>query len=447
MNLEPAYRQAGLKPETLNKVLIITYYWPPSGGSGVQRWLKFVKYLPALGWKPHVVAPENPSFTIKDESLLKDVPAEAQIIRLPIWEPYDAFFKLSGLFGNKNVKQSDFVSTGKKSLFKKLSTWVRGNYFVPDARVFWVKPSVKFLENYLKENQIDRIVTTGPPHSVHLIGLKLKTQNPSLKWIADFRDPWSEWDLLDTLSLSQSARKKHQQLERQVLKSADKVVTIAPYHVQRFEALGDRKVDLITNGFDEDDFKDVVNARTSKFTIRHVGIVDELRDPRPVMIALKQLADANPEFANQLTVEFIGNVNSPFKAFVTGDSVLSRFTKFIDTIPHAQLLKLYGETDVQLLVLAFTAIAPGNLPGKMFEYLASGNPILAIGPTKGDAADVLRQTQTGEIFEHEDAEGIRKNILKSYENWRRGTGNASRNVNAFTRENLTEQLVKILDSL
>jgi glycosyltransferase involved in cell wall biosynthesis len=436
-----------LKPETLNKILIITYYWPPSGGSGVQRWLKFVKYLPASGWKPYVVAPENPSFTIRDETLLNDVPPEAKIVRLPIWEPYNAFFKLSRLFGKRNVRQSDFVSTGKKSAFHKASSWVRGNLFIPDARVFWVNPSVRFLKKYIAEHQIGHIVTTGPPHSVHLIGLKLKAHNPMLKWVADFRDPWSEWDLLDTLSLSLRARKKHRALEREVLHAANRVITIAPFHVQRFEELGGRNVDLITNGFDEDDFKEIVHARTDKFTIRHVGIVDELRDPRPVMVALKQITESNSEFAKEVRLEFIGNVNSYFKSFVTNDPVLSQFTKFIDTIPHAQLLKLYGETDVQLLVLAFTAIAPGNLPGKMFEYLASGNPILAIGPTHGDAADVLKQTQSGEIFEHADIEGIRKNIVLGYRKWKEGVPPAPRDVKPYTRQHLTEQLVRILNSL
>lgn len=431
----------------MTKVLIITYYWPPSGGSGVQRWLKFVKYLPGFGWKPYVVAPENPSFTIQDKSLLHDVPPEAVVIRLPIWEPYHAFFKLSRLFGKKNVKQSDFVSTGKRSLFQQISTWVRGNYFIPDARIFWVKPSVTFLEKYLTENQLDKIVTTGPPHSVHLIGLHLKKRNPALIWIADFRDPWSEWDLLDTLSLSSSTRKKHQRLEKQVLQVADRVITIAPYHVQRFETLSGRKVDLITNGFDEHDFSKIVYTKTQKFTIRHVGIVDELRDPRPVMEALKEIAASDSGFSKTVTVEFIGNVNSSFKEFVAHDPALASFTKFIDTIPHDQLLKLYGETDVQLLVLANTAIAPGNLPGKMFEYLASGNPILAVGPTAGDAADVLKLTKSGKIFEHDDVEGIKINILNAYDDWTNDVVQDVGNVSSFTRKNLTNQLVKILDDL
>jgi glycosyltransferase involved in cell wall biosynthesis len=288
------------------KVLIITYYWPPSGGSGVQRWLKFVKYLDREGWDTLVFTPENPSFTVQDPSLQKDVPPKTEVLRLPIWEPYKLFQRLSGVAGNKkNVAPSDFITTGKKSFFQSVSSWVRGNLFIPDPRVFWVKPSVTFLSDLIVSNNIDKIITTGPPHSIHLIGLELKKKHPSLKWVADFRDPWSEWDILDTLSLTSLARTRHKKLEYQVLKHADRVVTIAPFHVRRFTALGGRPVDLITNGFDTDDFKGIVKRRTEHFTIRHIGVVDELRDPRPFMNAVARLLAADPSFRNSVSIEFI----------------------------------------------------------------------------------------------------------------------------------------------
>lgn len=432
---------------TNKKVLIITYYWPPSGGSGVQRWLKFVKYLVPSGWEPYVFTPENPSFTIEDKSLLKDVPSSVEVIRFPIWEPYQLFFKLSSLFGKKNPQQVDFISTGKKSLFQSISAWVRGNFFIPDARVFWVKPSVAYLSDFIVRNNIDKIITTGPPHSVHLIGLRLKKKNPALQWIADFRDPWSEWDLLDTLSLTTLARMKHQRLEREVLTKADRVITIAPYHVNRFEALGGRKVDLITNGFDKEDFAGIKNIQTEKFTIRHVGIVDELRDPRPVMQALKQICVSTPEFQAQVTVEFIGKVNAAFKNYVEIDDQLSGIVKFHDQMPHAQLLAGYGSTDLQLLVLAHTQLAPGNLPGKFFEYLASGKPILGIGPTEGDAADILKKTGAGVICERGDIDGIKSELLRYYQSWKSGSSNNSSGIELYSRKNLTVELTKILEEL
>ncbi|NOS92873.1 MAG: glycosyl transferase [Cyclobacteriaceae bacterium] len=295
----------------------------------------------------------------------------------------------------------------------------------------------------MKANEIKKIITTGPPHSMHLIGLELKKKDPSLRWIADFRDPWSEWDLLDTLSLTQWARKRHQALEKKVLTTADEVITIAPFHVTRLEALSGRKVQLITNGFDEDDFAGIVHKKTSRFTIRHVGVVDELRDPRPVMEAVKSLCLENPEFANNVLIEFIGNVNSAFKNYVAGDEQLNKVTRFVDQMPHSELLKLYGETDLQLLVLAHTAIAPGNLPGKFFEYLASGNPILAIGPTEGDAAHVLKETEAGKIFERESIEEIKISLAESFAKWpdKNSTGRSA----IYSRSSLTHQLIELLN--
>lgn len=427
------------------KVLIITYYWPPSGGSGVQRWLKFVKYLPQFGVEPVVFTPENPSFEIRDDSLLKDIPPQTEVIRFPIWEPYRAFQKVSGWLGRKPTAQTDLITTGKKSLFQKITTWVRGNLFIPDARIFWVKPSVSFLPDILKSNDIHTIITTGPPHSLHLIGLKLKKKNPDLKWIVDLRDPWSEWDLLDTLSLSARARKRHQKLEREVLTLADQVITIAPFHAARFGALGGRKVELITNGYDEEDFIGIKRVRTTKFTIRHIGMVDELRDPRPFMEALKQLMMVDSDFSMKVVVEFIGSVNRTFQDFVKGDPVLSQVTVFSKPVPHAELLKLYGGTDVQLLVLAFTVLAPGNLPGKLFEYMASGNFILGIGPADGDAASILRQTNSGVIVERNDRDGLVSELQARFKLWTTGADSPRRAVNSYSRKELTRQLVNLLE--
>lgn len=411
----------------------------------MQRWLKFVKYLTRMGWEPFVFTPENPSFTIRDESLEKDVPATVEVIRFPIWEPYQLFFKIQRLFGKKEIKPTDFITTGKKSFFQSISSWIRGNFFIPDARVFWVKPSVTFLGDFIVSNQISKIITTGPPHSIHLIGERLKRKMPEIKWIADFRDPWSEWDLLDTLSLTSWARARHKTLEHGVLSQADHVITIAPYHVQRLQLLANRGVHLITNGFDDEDFRNIHRRKNEKFTIRHIGIVDELRDPRPVMKAIRNILDRDSSLMDKIRVEFIGNVNSAFKAEIEKDTLLSRVTGFVDHIPHHTLLKIYGQTDLQLLVLAHTVIAPGNLPGKFFEYLASGNPILAIGPIDGDAALVLKETNSGTIHEREDHKCIMNSLQNFYDNWLNNKPNSDRNIDNYTRTALTTQLIKLLE--
>jgi glycosyltransferase involved in cell wall biosynthesis len=429
------------------KVLIVTYYWPPSGGSGVQRWLKFVKYLNQAGWDTIVCTPENPSFSMMDPSLVNDVPSTAEVVKLPIWEPYDTFYKVAGFFGKKKPGAMDLISTGKKSAFQRMSSWVRGNMLIPDPRVFWVKPASKYLKELIRTRDIDKIITTGPPHSIHLIGLKIKRRFPAVKWIVDMRDPWSEWDLLDTLMLSQSARNKHRRLERRVLQEADRVVTIAPYHVMRFEKLGGRKVDLITNGFDTDDFQKVQRVKTPRFTIRHTGVVDELRDPRPFMTALKKFVGSQPSIKETIIIEFIGNVNSSFMTYVLEDPVLSSITKFTSTVPHKELLQLYGHTDLLLLVLAHTALAPGNLPGKLFEYLASGIPIVGIGPVDGDAADVIGKSRAGAIFERDHEAAMIDMLRKYYDLWKEGRMDSQTDATPFTRKKLTDKLIGILESL
>ncbi len=410
----------------------------------MQRWLKFVKYLPSFGWQPFVFTPENPSFEISDETLMKDIPKEAEVIHFPIWEPYGLFKSILKLTGKESVSQIDLVAAGKKSFFQSVISWVRGNVFIPDARVFWVKPAVAFLGDFIKSNGITTIITTGPPHSLHLIGLRLKKKNPALHWIADFRDPWSEWDLLDTFSLSSWARMRHRQLERNVLQGADRVVTIAPFHVDRLEFLGKRKVDLITNGFDEDDFTSIQRIKTDKFTIRHIGMVDELRDPKPFLLAMKLVCQELPDFKENVKIEFIGSVNSAFRAFVASDSSLSSIILFSKPMPHDALVKLYGETDMQLLILAHTALAAGNLPGKFFEYLASGNFIFGVGPEIGDAAAILQDTHAGRMIDRNNTTALKALLKERFDHWRKGTAEEERSVKAFSRKALTARMINLM---
>jgi glycosyltransferase involved in cell wall biosynthesis len=431
--------------QPLKKVLIVAYYWPPTGGGGVQRWLKFVKYLPQFGWKPFVFTPKNPSFDVRDETLLRDVPKEAEVIHYPIWEPYKLLDFARNAARQKKIDQIDHIVADKKTLFQKIVTWIRGNVFIPDARIFWVRPAARFIGPFMERHEITTLVTTGPPHSLHLVGLKLKKRYPGIRWIADFRDPWSEWDLLDTLSLTSWARNKHRRLEREVLHLADKVITIAPLHVRRLEVLGGRKVDLVTNGFDDEDFRGIAKVRTKRFTIRHIGMVDELRDPRPVMKALRELAVDTPEFAGNVAIEFIGSVNTAFREFVNGDKVLAKITSFTPAVPHDRLLKLYGDTDVQLLVLAHTALAAGNLPGKFFEYLASGNHILGIGPEDGDAAEILKQTQAGEMIDRSDTARIADSLLAQFNKWKQGGARQSHSIEPFSRRDLTRRMTEMLE--
>jgi glycosyltransferase involved in cell wall biosynthesis len=418
------------------KVLIIAYYWPPSGGSGVQRWLKFVKYLPSFGITPYVFTPENPSFSLRDESLLKDVPAEAEVVRFPIWEPFGGVNKVQG------------GESKPKSLIKKLTTWLRGNLVYPDPRIFWVKPSVQFLEGFLKDNEIGIVITTGPPHSVHLIGQQLKKKNPNLKWLADFRDPWSEWGVLLSFSLSSWAKRIHKKMEKNVLTSADRVLTITPFYVKQLERLSGRKVDLITNGFDETDFAGLQIQSTEKFVIRHVGLVNPTCDPRPFMKAVEGLIQENASLANQLEIIFTGQVNEDFIRFVKGNEKLARITVFQSSVPHHELIQLYGRSSALLLILTGYKDGEGFLPGKLFEYIATGLPIMAVGPVPSDADSLLKDSDIGQVVPSENPSGIKSLVLENYENWKSGKKNI-KSVKAprYSRKELTFKLAEILKSI
>jgi glycosyltransferase involved in cell wall biosynthesis len=431
----------------VKKVLVITYYWPPSGGSGVQRWLKFVKYLPLFGWEPHVFTPENPSFAVRDPSLEKDVPNEAEVIRFPIWEPYDIFFRVSAWFGSKKqATPTTVVASRNRTLFQTVSTWVRGNLFIPDPRRFWIGPSVKFLSDYIADNQIGIIITTGPPHSMHLIGLKLKSKYPHLRWLADFRDPWTEWGMWDSLMVSKVARRIHRRLESRVLAAADEIITITPFYAHRFEKLAKRPVRMLTNGFDPDDFKEMVREKGSTFTIRHIGIVNEKCDPRPFMQALGTEMAAHADFATHVKLEFIGEVHPGFKQFVADSPELKRVTTFAGNIPHDELIRLYGSSSLLLLVLTGYKDAEGFLPGKLFEYLATGLPVLGVGPTRGDAAMVLKEIASARMVESDDIAGISAALRDAYLNWSHNDNTVENSgaVERFSRKQITARLVDIL---
>lgn len=413
----------------------------------MQRWLKFVKYLPGFGWEPHVFTPENPSFALRDESLLLDVPEEAEVIRFPIWEPYDLFFKFLS-FSRKggSAKASDFVAAKNKSMLQRVAGWVRGNFFIPDPRIFWVRPSVRFLSEYIEENAIKTIITTGPPHSIHLIGLGIKKKHPSIKWLADFRDPWSEWGLLDSLQVSALARARHRKLEQSVLKTADEILTITPFFVRRFETLSNRKVNLLTNGFDEDDFNGLEYHRSDKFIIRHVGIVNEKCNPVPFLTALQELTTEDTAFALAVQLEFIGEVHKQVKDFVSRSAVLNKIVLFKASVPHKQLLKAYGTSSVLLLILTGYKDAEGYLPGKLFEYIATGLPVMGVGPVNGDAAALMKESGSGEMIDSADKVGMKRILSVLFERWRSGEHRLNNAIasKAYSRRAITEKLTELL---
>ncbi len=423
----------------MKKILIITYYWPPSGGGGVQRWLKFAKYLPHFGWEPIIYTPENPDFELKDDTLLKDVNPDLEVLKMPIWEPYQYFQKLNK---GKKMQQGLLASDSKPSLFTKIALFIRGNFFIPDPRKYWVKPSVSFLTNIIKDNSIDIVVTTGPPHSMHLIGLALKMKM-DIKWVADFRDPWSRWDMLDQFMLTWLAKWKHKQLEKKVLKTADAILTVSTTWAQEFEQIHPRKYTVITNGYDKTDFdKQIAPSKNEKFVISHFGLINSFRNPAIFWEALSVIASKR-----NIEVRLFGTIEPQIIKQVKGDAQLSKIVVFKRALPHDEVLQAYQQSDALLLLLNNSENADGHIPGKLFEYMASNRPIIALGPPSGDAATILKDTATGTTVGWRDQAKLEETLLQMIDRMQDYKPNQAL-LEKYSREALTQQLVdKVLQKL
>lgn len=429
------------------RILVVTYYWPPSGGSGVQRWLKFVKYLPDFGWTPVICTPDNPVFDLKDESLQKDISADLEILRIPIWEPFGFYKKL---FGKKDTfKQGIVIEKSRMSLIDKCVVWIRGNLFLPDPRRFWVKPAVRFLSSYLKEHKIDMIVTTGPPHSMHFIGSALK-RKIGVTWIADFRDPWSDWDILDKLRVGSMARKIHVNMEKKVLQTADLVLTVNHCLAEVLSAKGvDLDVAVITNGVDDEDFQRVRNVpHTDKFRITHIGLLNEIRDPASLWEVLEELCEEEKEFDQELEILLAGMVSRSILSRLQQSATLSNHIVHLDYIPHEEVFGYYSASSILLLLLNQTEKSRLVLPGKLFEYLLSHTPILTLGTLESDVHTILKDTQSGEVFEVHEKSKIKQMILDTYHDYRIGhSSRTSKYTDKYLRKNLTRDLANLLDDI
>ena len=424
------------------KILIITYYWPPAGGPGVQRWLKFAKYLPDFGWKPVIFTPENPSYPLVDETLENEVPKDLEIIKTKIWEPYQLAEKLNK--SNKKFKAGQFDVGQNQSWKSKLSIWVRGNFFIPDARVFWVKPSVKFLRKYLTENHFDAFVTTGPPHSMHLIGLALKNEFPNLKWIADFRDPWTEISYYKHLKLTKSSDKKHRSLEKKVFENADVTLATSYSDAENFRKKGANSV-CITNGFEvlsED--KNKVDIKSDKFTLSYVGVLEQLRNPEILWKTLNEILSENEDFATHFKLKFVGRVDDKILNELE-NSALKNSILNIGYLPHEKSVLEMKNSSLLLITNFPQESSKGIIPGKIFEYLSTGNQILSFGPKDADVAMILEKTNAGKHFGYEEKENVKNYILSIYKNWKFGKlQSENANIEEFSRKNLTKKLSEIL---
>ena len=425
------------------KILIITYYWPPAGGPGVQRWLKFVKYLPDFGIQPIVYIPENPTYPIVDKNLVKEVSDKTIILKQKIFEPYQL---ASFLSKNKTQKISSGIipNQKKQSFLDKTFLWIRGNLFIPDARVFWVKPSVAYLEKYIVENNIDTIVTSGPPHSLHLIGLELK-QKLDLKWFADFRDPWTTIGYHKSLRLSSFAAKKHKSLEHQVLNTADTIIVTSKTTKTEFVAITNKPIAVITNGYDTEQVEK--QALDSKFSLAHIGSFLSERNPLILWESLVELINEIPEFKSHVEIKLIGAVSQEVLETMTQFG-LNSYLNNLGYVSHAEAIAHQRKSQVLLLVEINSQETKSIIPGKLFEYMVSSRPIIAIGPKGSDFAEIITTTNTGIFFDYSEKMKLKSVILDFYNQFLEGELQVNGvGLQRYSRKNLTKELVELLNKI
>lgn len=424
----------------MKKVLIITYYFPPAGGPGVQRWLKFVKYLPDFNIQPVVYVPENPSYPIIDEDLVNEISSQAIVIKRPIFEPYG----LAALFSkNKTKKISAGIipSERKQTKIDRFLLWIRGNFFIPDARVFWIKPSVAYLKNYIQENNIDTVITSGPPHSLHLIGMKLK-KLVDIDWIADFRDPWTTIGYHEKLKLSAYASNEHNILERKVLNAADRIIVTSQSTKAEFLKKTNQPITVITNGFDEE--KVAKQSLDEKFSLAHIGSFLSERNPIILWQSLSDLVKEVPGFADHLELKLIGTISKDILDTIHSYN-LSDYLNYLGYVSHQEALIHQRKSHVLLLIEINSRNTISIIPGKLFEYMVSQRPIIAIGPRSSDFAQIIKETNTGLFFDYSEKEALKDAIKSYYDKFLEGNLSVHAvGVEQYSRKKLTERLAELI---
>jgi len=420
----------------MNRVLIITYYWPPSAGAGVQRWLKFSKYLSQYGWEPYILTidPGYASYPAFDVSLERDIPESIKVFRTKATD----WFRFYGNDKSK-VPSAGFAKNRDDSFRGKILRFVRGNFFIPDPRRGWNRFAFRKASELIEKENIKHIITTSPPHSSQLIGLKLKKRYPEIKWMADLRDPWTEIYYYELLYPTFISRRIDLYYERSVLKNADVITTVGStlgkYFESKVPGISD-KVKIIHNGYDESDFENMTTSVPEKFTISYTGTISESYPVDGFIKALQAVIDGG----NKILVKFTGLITDNQKEHFIS-AIGNDHLEFIPYSDHKTVVRQMLSSSLQLLVLASH---PGNrsfLPGKLFEYIASGKPILCLGPVDGDAALILNNTGCGKCFDYDDNKGIADFIIKSTQK----RGAEDRNPpTEFSRKNLAMKIALLL---
>lgn len=431
-------------------VLFITYYFPPSGGSGVQRPLKMVKYLEEFGWTPIVltVDPEYASYPGLDHSMLEEIPPATEVHRTQSWDPYSMYASVASK-KKDDVVSVGFVSDKKQGWKEYLARWIRANLFIPDARRGWVPFALKQARMIIQSHTINAIVTTGPPQSTHLIGKKLKKLF-GLPWIADMRDPWTKVYYADQFPTTPIARHFNERMEQSVLDEADLVVTVTPSMQTAFQAQTKTQCVNIYNGFDPADFAELdppADTQSETFLLSFVGNLMADQNPSALWKAIHQLREQGR--LEKMNIHLVGNVDRHVLADIDQAGIMDLMTRK-EYVPHHEAVQHMQAGTVLLLPINRGPAGKGILTGKLFEYLATHNPILGIGPVDGDAARVLAETGAGTMLDYEDRTGIEQALLAYYTAWTEGhlgTSTDKETLGQFNRKHQARELAGLLDKL
>lgn len=403
----------------MKKILIITYYWPPSGGAGVQRWVKFVKYLPAFGIDPIVLTVDEKyaTYPVVDETLGNDVARNLKVYRTKSNEPFKTYQKVSG---KKEVPHAGFANESSAGALQKVMRFIRGNFFIPDARKGWNKYALEEARQIISEHSIQTIITTSPPHSSQLIGLTLKKEL-NLNWIADLRDPWTDIYYYDQLYHMPFAKKTDRDFEKEVLVKADNIIVVSEAVKKQFlakdSAVNESKFSIIPNGYDKQDFNQSKTNANNAFVITYTGTIAANYNIGPFLKAVLRLAEEMND--SNILLKFVGVVAEEYKNLIENTN-LQKITEFVGHVAHAKSIQYLTQSTILFLAIPDVENNEGILTGKLFEYLGARKPIVGVGPVQGDAARIIDECGAGKMFDYHEQNEIFDYLLNIYMRWKNG---------------------------
>ena len=430
------------------KVLVITYYWPPAAGPGVQRFLKFCKYLHEFGWEPIVLTVENGSYSSIDPSLKNDIPIGTKVFKTKSFEPFQVYNRLRGQKG-KTVPVSLIGIKEDKRYIQKLSLFIRANFFVPDARKGWKTFAVKKARELINELNVDAIITTGPPQSTHLIGREIKKEF-RLPWVADFRDPWTTVFYNQFFPRTKRTEEQDKKLENAVLQECDAITVVSKGLAKEF-AKRAKKVEVIYNGFDHEDIPERREIISDQFSLEYIGNLKPNQNVETLYEAIAELVGENADFGADFRLNFTGNADQFLLDKMRNSFGLNSIIQVLPYVPHQEAVNRMAQASMLLFIIPRADNNHLIITGKLFEYMASGTPLLSIGPIDGDAAEIIREGNRGAMLDYLDKDGIKSELMKQYLRWKQASGRKSFHQDdgmiQFSRRELTRKLATLLDSL